>query len=274
MLLRVAALAAAGAGAGAMGSILGIGGGVFLVPALVLWFDIPMPHAVAAGLVAVIATSSSAGSVNVQRGLVNMRLAMVLEIATVLGALLGAWAGRTAAPQILIACFGLLLAALAVLLWRKSEAVDAPALPEPPTRALDARYLDPATEKEIAYRPARLPLALAVSFGAGGLSGMLGIGGGVVKVPVMNLFCAIPMKAAAATSNFMIGVTAAASAFLYYKRGLVAPAATAVVVLGVLAGSALAAVVGGRLKDGRVRRAFALLLVFLSIQMLRRAAHG
>lgn len=265
-------LALSGFGAGLLGAVLGIGGGVFLIPALVLAFSFPMPQAVATGLVAVIATSSAVASVNVERGWANMRLGMFLELATVAGALAAGLAAAAIPARALIGAFGLLLAAFAALLWKPPAASDpGPAAVLGP---FDGRYFDPAAGREITYHFRRLPLGLAVSTAAGALSGLLGIGGGVLKVPVLNLYCGVPMKAAAATSNFMVGATAAASAFVYYGRGHVDPLAAGPVVLGVLAGSAAGARLSRRLADASVRRGFAALLVFLSVQMLRRALNG
>lgn len=265
-------LVLAGAVAGLLGAVLGIGGGVFLVPALVLWGGMPMKSAVAAGLVAVIATSSAVGSVNVERGTANMRLGMVLELSTVLGALGGSAAAAYLPARLLIGLFGALLLVVTRLLWRGPAREEGPPPHESALGALDGAYDDGG--ERVSYRVKRLPVAHGVSAAAGALSGMLGVGGGVFKVPALHLFCGMPMKAAAATSNFMIGVTAAASAFFYYGRGDVEPGATALVVLGVLAGSAAGTRVSARLKDAHLRRGFALLTLFLAAQMLRRAVHG
>lgn len=263
----------AGAGAGLLGAVLGIGGGVFLVPALVLGFGMPMTQAAGAGLVAVIATSSAVAAVNVERGTANMRLGLVLEIATVAGAVAGAFASGALDPRVLVGLFGALLLAVAPLLW-KGRPHEGPAPHERAAGPFDASYEDPAAGETVSYRVRRLPLGLGVSFAAGGLSGLLGVGGGVFKVPALHLFCGMPMKAAAATSNFMIGVTAAASAFLYFRRGDVNALPTAAVVLGVLAGSAAGNRLNARVKDASVRKLFALLLVYLAWQMLRKAWHG
>lgn len=266
-------LALAGAGAGLLGAVLGIGGGVFLVPALVLGFGMPMTQAAAAGLVAVIATSSAVAAVNVERGVANMRLGIALEPATVSGALTGAFLAGVVEPRWLIGLFGALLLAIAPLLWKgRAEREKAPH--DKDLGALGGRYRDPATGEIVSYRVRRLPLGLGVSFGAGALSGLLGVGGGVFKVPALHLLCGMPMKASAATSNMMIGVTASASAFLYWRRGDVSLVSTAAVVLGVLAGSAAGDRLNARLKDSSVRKAFALLLVYLSWQMIRKALHG
>jgi uncharacterized membrane protein YfcA len=257
--------------AGSLGAILGIGGGIFLVPALVLLFGLPMPVAIATGLISVIATSSATASVNVESETANMKLGMVLELATVAGALLGALGAKALAPRILIGLFGAVLAAMSLLLWRGNSINEAASLIETSAGALDGSYFDPAAGRRISYKVQRLPIGLVASLTAGALSGMLGIGGGFLKVPVMHLYCQVPMKAAAATSNFMIGVTAAAGAFLYLGRGEVEPVSTAAVVLGVLAGSAGGCALNTRIQDRSLRKAFAGLLAILSVQMLQRA---
>lgn len=266
-------LAAFGAVAGLLGTLLGVGGGVFLIPALVLWAGVDLPHAVSAGLVAVIASSSSAGSVNVGRGTANMRLGMVLEPATVLGALTGGFSAALIPVRGLIALFAALLASVTVLLWRGRAEEDDGAAPAA-QGVLSATYYDAAAGRDVTYSVTRLPTALAASFFAGNLSGLLGIGGGVVKVPVLHLFCGIPMKAAAATSNLMIGVTAAAGAVVYLARGAFEPAVTAAVTLGVLAGSEFGSRVNRKIRDANVRRVFAALTAFLTVQMAWRAWHG
>ena len=269
---QIAALLAAGAVTGLLGAVLGIGGGVFLVPALVLWFQVDMTQAVAAGLVAVIATSSAAASVNVERGTANMPLGLVLENATVLGALCGSFLAAFLAPELLIGLFGALLAVVTALLWRGPAG--GPALPGGKDGVLGGSYYDPAAGRTVSYSVRRLGAGLGVSFVAGNLSGLLGVGGGVLKVPVLHLYCGMPMKAAAATSNFMIGVTAAAGALVYFGRGEVDPVLSGTVALGVLGGSLFGTALSGRLRDRSVRRAFALLTFTLSVQMLRRAFGG
>jgi hypothetical protein len=276
-------LAAIGGGTGILGALLGTGGGVFLIPLLVLGFNVPIHYAVATSIISVIATSSAAASTNVERGTANMRLGMTLEIATSLGAMTGGLTAGWLAPRTLETVFAVVLVPIALLMWRgrKEDARPTSQRSEPAesnpesavhsaTGLLGGHYFE-AGGREVVYRVRRLPAGLAISFVAGSLSGLLGIGGGVFKVPALHLLCGMPMKAAAATSNFMIGVTAAASAFLYYGRGEVRPALTALVVLGVLAGSALGSwlnqLIGGRF----VARLFAALLVVVSIQMLVRA---
>jgi uncharacterized membrane protein YfcA len=267
----------AGVGTGLIGAVLGTGGGVFLIPILVVGVGLPIHHAVATSIVTVIATSSAAASANVERGTANMRLGMTLEVATALGAIAGGLTAAVIAPRALEAIFAIVLLPSAALMWRRSEPTDAGAVGE--SGATDAgelggAYLDAATGRRVVYRVRRLWAGLGVSFVAGNLSGLLGIGGGVFKVPALHLLCGMPIKAAAATSNFMIGVTAAASAFLYYGRGEVRPGTTAAAVLGVLAGSAAGSALSSRVRGAVVRKLFALLLALVAVQILYRAAAG
>jgi uncharacterized protein len=218
---------------------------------------------------------------------------MTLEIATALGGISGGLTAGWLAPRTLEGLFALVLLPTAYFMWRGRTEGDlqavgeaeagaeagtrAPAREAVPdgaddaTGALGARYLDESEGRTVAYRVRRLWAGMGISFLAGNLSGLLGIGGGTFKVPALHLVCGVPIKAAAATSNFMIGVTAAASAFLYYGRGEVRPALTSTVVLGVLAGSAAGSILNRRIRDGHVRTLFAALLVAVAVQMLYRA---
>jgi len=279
-------LIAAGVGTGILGAILGTGGGVFLIPLLLLAFHVPMHYAVATSIISVVATSSAVASVNVERGTANMRLGMTLEIATALGAIVGGWtAGLIPAPA-LETLFAISLLPTAVLMWRgvtesANDSVDlsggtlTPALSQRERGntfigSLAGRYFDPRRGREIVYRIRRLWAGLGISFIAGNLSGLLGIGGGVFKVPALHLACGVPIKAAAATSNFMIGVTATASAFLYFGRGEIRPALTAGVALGVMAGSAIGSWISPKVQGRQVKRLFAVLLFGVAVQMFLR----
>jgi uncharacterized membrane protein YfcA len=270
-----------GSAVGVLGAILGIGGGVFLVPALVLIFRIPVHHAVATSIVSVIATSSAATSTNVEKGLPNMRLGMILEIATVLGAMSGALTAEWLSEAALLRIFSVVLLIVAVLLGWKSRKGERAAILNSPCTILDdppnnlgllgASFYDPAEGRQISYRARRAPLGFLASLVAGNLSGLLGVGGGFIKVPVIHLVCGIPMKAATATSNFMIGVTGAASAFIYFGRGEVRPALTSAVVLGVLVGSFIGAVISQRLPGRLVQAIFAVFLLPVAWLMFVRA---
>ena len=270
-------LLAAGLGTGVAGAVLGTGGGVFLVPILVVGFGVPMHYAIGTSIVSVIATSSAVASVNVDRGIANLRLAVVLEIATALGAISGGVAAGWISARALEVIFAVVLVPTAVMMWRHRGHSRPPAAGGTLTAdgvspgSLGGRYFDAALGHEVVYAVHRLWAALSASFVAGSMSGLLGIGGGVFKVPALNVWCKVPTKAAAATSNFMIGVTGAASAFLYFGRGEVRPALTAAIVLGVLAGSAVGSYVNLVVRGRLVRKIFALLLVGVAVQMIVRA---
>jgi uncharacterized protein len=275
----------AGGFTGLLGAVLGTGGGVFLIPVLVLGLGVPMHYAVATSILSVIATSSAVASTNVERGTANMRLGMTLEIATALGAIAGGVTAGWLSPRTLEGLFALVLLPTAIVMWRgrgghRSHAGATPPPTDPDDGDFDepgllgARYLDETEGRAVSYRVVRPWAGLGISFLAGNLSGLLGIGGGVFKVPALHLVCGVPIKAAAATSNFMIGVTAAASAWLYYGRGEVRPALTAAAVLGVLAGSAAGTVLNRRVRGEAIRQLFAGLLAAVAVQLLYRSLSG
>lgn len=288
-------LIAAGSCVGILGALLGTGGGVFLIPVLVLIFKVPMHYAVATSIISVVATSSAVASTNVERGTANMRLGMVLEIATAVGAILGGITAGWISATHLEALFAIVLMPTALSMWRGREGEQGQAathtsptagdstVGSPPASPPDdssnaswsdrisGRYFDPQTNREVVYRVDRLWAGLLISFIAGNLSGLLGIGGGVFKVPALHLLCHVPFRAAAATSNFMIGVTAAASSFLYFGRGEVRPALTATIVLGVLGGSIAGSYINQFVRGHILNKLFAVLLVGVSLQMLVRA---
>ena len=288
--VMLAMLFTAGAATGILGAMLGTGGGVFLIPILLLGFHVPMHYAVATSIITVVATSCAVASANVERGTANMRLGMMLEIATSIGAIVGGLSVAKMDPRLLEGLFAVVLVPTAVLMWRgrteRAAAGDEKSIGSaPPVRPQSAsersndvaelgqlgqRYFDSQSGREVSYRIRRLPGGMAISFVAGLLSGMLGIGGGVFKVPALHLMCGMPIKAAAATSNFMIGVTATASAFLYFGRGQVWTEVTAAVVLGVLAGSVVGSVVSQRVGGKVTNRLFAVLLIGVAVQMFFR----
>lgn len=255
-LQNAAWILASGAAAGFLGSLLGVGGGIILVPILVLAFHVPIHYAIGTSIMTVIATSSMAGSFQLERGTVNVRLGMLLEVATALGALAGGVVAGVIPGPALTILFGVILPPIAILMWRKGNGMTG------------------AAGLEHEYRLQRLPVAMGLSLGAGTISGLLGIGGGIIKVPAMTVFCGVPARIATATSTFMIGVTAVASAFLYFGRGQVRPALTGVVILGVLAGSAAGTHVGRRLHSRQVIRLFALLMLAAALQMIYRGLRG
>ncbi|MFA6030938.1 MAG: sulfite exporter TauE/SafE family protein [Elusimicrobiota bacterium] len=269
--LHPAGLLACGGAAGLVGALLGLGGGIFLIPALVLLYGLPMRAAAGIGLVAVVATSSAAASVNVGRGLANMRLGIVLEPATVGGALLGASLAGLLSSSLLVGLFAILLFANSLLLWKGPRGGPEDLAPLKARDPLGGEYHDPASGRSVSYSVERLPWVAVVSFAAGIFSALLGVGGGILKVPALHLLGRVPMKAAAATSNLMIGATAGAGAAVYLARGDVPVEFAGTVTLGVLGGSMLGLKVSRRLSDRAVRRVFAALTLLIGIQMLRRA---
>lgn len=270
-----------GCASGALGAITGIGGGVVIVPALTIAFGFDFATSVAASLAAVVATSTAAGSAYVAEGLTNMRLAMTLEVATTLGGITGGFLGLLLPERALSAIFGAAMLATALLVSReRTEHGDA--MPDEGTRStaeipadsgpLDARYRDPDSGSKVVYRVRHVPSGMGASYGAGMASGLLGVGGGFIKVPAMNLLMGVPIKVAAATSNFMIGVTAVSSLLVYLGRGEMHPGITAPLVLGTFFGAVAGTRLQSRIPSGHVRNALAAILVFVAIQMSLRAA--
>ena len=252
--------------AGTIGAMLGLGGGVFLTPFLLFVFGLPMHQAIATSILAVIATSSAGAAMNMERQTVNIRLGMVLEIATVTGAIFGGITANLLSGDVLSHIFATLLLVVAfTMIWRLKHSSDtAPAVTD---GAFAAAYKDEATGAMIPYSAKRIPAVLVVSLIAGNISGLLGVGGGIFKVPAMHLISGIPMKAATATSNFMIGVTAAASAFIYFAHGHLNPFVVAPAVLGVLGGSFLGVKVNRHIKGSFLTWIFAGVLLVVAVRM-------
>lgn len=254
---------------GSLGAMLGIGGGVFLVPFLILVVGLPFHQAAAVSLAAVIATSTAVSAATAGKQLINLRLGMVLEVATAAGGLAGGLTALALSPRTLQMVFALVALLVAVAVARRTEA---PQLPHnADVGALGGRYTDERTGETVTYRVHRLPAALAASFVAGNLSTLLGIGGGVVKVPILVTWCGIPMRVAAATSAFMIGVTATSGAVIYYGHGEMIPALAASAVLGTQMGSALGLRAAARARARGLRLLLAGVLVAVAILMLVRS---
>src|SRR5262245_7316086 len=266
-----AIVCAGGVAAGGVGALLGIGGGVFLVPLLHLIFGFSLRSAAAISLATVIATSSSVSAARTGTQLINLRLGMVLEVATVAGGLLGGFTAHNFSEHTLQRLFAgvAIFAGLAVFgrLNRRNVSLDPSADPG----RLGGRFHELESGGVVTYRIKRLPLALIASFAAGNVSSLLGLGGGIIKVPVLNAWCGVPVRAAAATSAFMIGVTAAGGAIIYYGRGDLQPLIAAPAVLGVQLGSW----VGLRLAHHAPARWLKLLLVAVlfgvAVQMVIRS---
>ena len=266
-------VAAISLSAGVLGSLVGVGGGIIVVPALSLLLGVDIRHAIAASIISVIATSSGAASAYVRERITNIRLAMLLEIATAAGALTGAFLAAYISGRWLFILFGVILSytSWSMLQKKKTASTVLPRDPMADSLRLHGSYHDRALGQDVSYRVARTKLGLAVSYVAGTVSGLLGIGGGVLKVPVMNLAMGIPIKVCTATSNFMIGVTAATSAAVYFMRGDVQPFVAAPVAVGVLLGAKLGSRLLGRLPNHVIRIAFVAVLLLSATQMLWKA---
>ncbi len=255
--------------AGLIGSLFGLGGGIIIVPVLTIAFGLPLKEVIGASLIGVIASSTGAATRYVSEGVVNVRLGMVLEPATTLGSIVGALLAVYLDQQILAAAFSMVLIYAASYMFRRPRSV-----PEDGrcVESLSCSFCDPQSGERVSYKVRNLGRGLLASFGAGNMSGMLGVGGGIVKVPVMNVWMGVPMRAATATSNFMIGVTALAGAAVLYSNGLVQPVLAAVVAAGVFLGASLGPRISKRTAGTSLRRAFALLMLGIAVLMVLQAA--
>jgi uncharacterized membrane protein YfcA len=266
----VLVILAAGAGAGGLGAMLGFGGGIFLVPFLTLAMGLPIGVAAAISLTTVIGTSSSVSAGRMGSHLINYRLGMVLEVATAAGSLLGGITAQYLSPHRVEQIFALVTAMIgATTLMRinRRNVLASDGEPGP----LGGRYVDQERGGPVAYRVRRVPLALAASFIAGNVSSLLGIGGGVIKVPILNAWCGVPVRAAAATSAFMIGVTAAGGAIIYYGNNQLIPSLAAAAILGVQAGSATGMKLGARTSTRSLKVLLATVLFAVSALMIYRS---
>ena len=255
--------------AGLLGSLTGLGGGVVLVPLLTLFFKVDIRYAIGASLVSVIATSSGAAAAYVREGFSNIRIGMFLEIATTVGALVGAFLAAFISTKALAMIFGVMLLYSAYLSRKPRPRAQRNLSPDPLATRLRMNGDFPSEEGGMRhYNVQRVPLGFSLMFGAGALSGLLGIGSGAVKVLAMDQAMKIPFKVSTTTSNFMIGVTAAASAGVYLSRGYVDPCLAMPVMLGVLSGS----LIGARILMGTgtkiLRRVFAVVVVVMAVEMI------
>ena len=257
--------------AGFVGALFGLGGGVLIIPFLTLVEGVPVPLAVGASIVSVVATSSASAATYVQDHLTNLRLGMFLEIGTVAGAITGAFVSVFLPASALFILFGIILLYATIVMIR-ARGVDFPAnvRPDKTSRilALGSQYEDHSLNRVVKYEVTRTPLTVFIGYFAGIVSGLLGVGGGVINVPTMNLVSKVPVKVASATSNFMIGVTAAASASVYLLRGDVHPLLAAPLIIGVAGGALLGTRVLKVTPPTRVKVAFGILLAAISLLMI------
>ena len=260
--------------AGFLGALTGLGGGVVLVPMLALLFHVDIRYAIGASLVSVIATSSGAAAAYVREGYSNIRIGMFLETATTVGAIAGAAIAMHVSGNAIAIVFGLVLLYSAFLSSRNriEQGEHLPPTKLASTLRLNGAY--PTVDGMESYNVRGVPAGYGLMFGAGVLSGLLGIGSGAVKVLAMDQAMKIPFKVSTTTSNFMIGVTAAASAGLYLNRGYIAPGVAMPVMLGVLAGSIIGARVLVKAKVKVLRYVFAAVIVVLGFEMIFNGVTG
>ena len=260
--------------AGLLGSLTGLGGGVVLVPLLTLLFKVDIRYAIGASLVSVIATSSGAAAAYVKEGISNIRIGMFLEIATTLGALLGAFLAAKVSTSAIATTFGAVLLYSAYLSARTRIRLKSDEIPDPLATRLRLNGSFPTPEGIRHYFVRRVPTGFGIMFGAGALSGLLGIGSGAVKVLAMEQAMRIPFKVSTTTSNFMIGVTAAASAGIYLSRGFIDPGLSMPVMLGVLAGSLVGTRILVQTETKWLRLVFSLVILLLGVEMIYKGVSG
>ncbi len=287
-------LLAGGFAAGTFGSLLGLGGGVLIVPLLTLGFGVPLRGAVAVSLVSVIVTSSAGAAVYLSRHVANLRLGMVLELFTASGALVGGLVAFVLPVEVLEGLFAILMVWVAVSMARRREpterkqpvelaATDGSEATITGTAEADAARpfeIDRPPEAPVTftdrlggagYQVRRLPVGMAGSVGAGLVSALLGVGGGIIKVPLMHLVMGVPLRISTATSNMMIGVTATSSAVIYLLRGEVDPFVAGPTALGVFLGASLGSRVAHRIDVRVLRWLFVLVLLYTAVEMTRKA---
>jgi uncharacterized membrane protein YfcA len=257
--------------AGMLGSVLGLGGGIIVIPMLTLLLGVDIRYAIGASVVSVIATSSGAAVAYVRDGITNVRIGMFLEMATTTGAVTGAFIGGLISGQILYVLFAVVLAYSALAMFRKRhQDLSARVENHPWCERLRLAGTYPEATKGgelVAYNVAGAPLALGLMYIAGTVSGLLGIGSGSLKVPAMDLAMKLPIKVSSATSSFMIGVTAATSAGVYFARGDIVPLIVAPVAMGVLIGAMLGARLMVRMRSETIRKLFVIILAIVALQM-------
>lgn len=256
--------------AGVVGSVLGLGGGIIVTPALTLLFGVSIEHAIGASIISVIATSSGSAIAYIRDRITNLRVGMFLEIATTVGAITGAFIGGIIAPNLLYIIFGLLLIYSVINMIKKKESHQEQVALSPAAAKLrlQGSYYDKAIDREVPYNVDNVYGGFSVMYGAGVVSGLLGIGSGSFKVMAMEVFMKLPLKVSTATSNFMMGVTGAASAAVYLLRGDIVPHIAGPVALGVLAGATIGAQIMQRMKSKTIRLLFIPVLGYVAIQMI------
>lgn len=259
--------------AGLLGSLTGLGGGIVIIPMLSLAFGIDIRYAIGTSIVAVIATSSGAAAAYVKEGITNIRLGMFLEIATTIGAIVGAFLAVYAPTHLIAIIFGVILIFSAILSFQKKnqQLKNEPAKGWVKKLKLNSTYPD-INGNKISYSVHKIAGGFVMMWVAGILSGLLGIGSGALKVLAMDNIMRIPFKVSTTTSNFMIGVTAATSAVVYFQRGYIDPGLCLPVTLGVLAGALVESQLLTKSQTKGLRIVFAVVITILAIEMIYNGA--
>jgi uncharacterized membrane protein YfcA len=262
------------AGAGAFGAVVGVGGGIILVPLLTLFLGVPVHAAVSASLLGVIAVSTTASATYLEAGFVDRRVGLTLLVATAAGGIVGGYIAGFLDARVVSGLFGVTLVVVAIQMLRGRRGAVPEYAGEPRRLEFDASYVEPTTGESINYRARRVGLGTFVSLFAGALSGILGVGGGIVNVPTMNVLMRIPIRVATTTSTYMLGATAAASAVLYLSRGQIDFAIAAPVVIGVFLGGRVGVRLQPRVPQHALILVFVVLSAFFAVQILLRVING
>lgn len=255
-----------GVAAGGLGALVGIGGGILLVPFMTLILGLPIHTAIGSSLIAVVATSCTSASVLLRKRLTNVKLGIILGLTSAVGAILGGLTATHLNHQTLSIIFAVTMIIIAYSILNKVTD-DNPIQENYQQGMLGSSFYDEHLHKEVQYQVKKLPLGLPLSFIGGNISGLLGIGGGAINVPLMVLGMGVPLKAAVATSNYMIGITAISSAFIFYARGFVNPLIAAPTAIGIFLGATISSFLVGAVKSKSLAKLLAAILVLLSIQM-------
>jgi uncharacterized membrane protein YfcA len=280
------ALGGTGLVAGLLGSMLGVGGGILIVPILTLALHLPIQVAIGSSLVAIVANACTAAGIYTKVRLTNIKLGLLLETTTIPGAIIGGFAAALIAPSILSALFGLVLIYVAYTMVARQHLMSVDAqlddhlhIVEPSkisdslSSSLTDSYYDQNLDEVVNYKVTHIPAGLGAGFFAGALSSLLGVGGGIIKVPVMHLVMGVPMKAAIATSTFMIALTAATGAFIYQYYGNIYPFIIAPLVIGIVIGSRIGVELTQRTRGALLRRIFGVFLFLVAILMFLKTAN-
>ncbi|MGE5314143.1 MAG: sulfite exporter TauE/SafE family protein [Acidobacteriota bacterium] len=260
--------------AGFLGALTGLGGGVVIIPMLTLLFGVDIRYAIGASLVSVIATSSGAAVAYIREGYSNIRIGMLLEVATTIGAVAGAWLAHMISTGSIAVIFGAVLIYSAFASLRPPREQTSGVKEDTLAARLRLNGSYPSGGREVPYTVSHVPGGFGMMFVAGTLSGLLGIGSGAAKVLAMDRIMKIPFKVSTTTSNFMIGVTAAASAGIYLSRGYIDPGIAMPVMLGVLLGSLAGARVLMRARTKWLRRIFSVVIFILAVEMIYNGLKG